>query len=99
MAGEIPFLKEVHVMRHLNRLRIEAGYSISDLARITGVDDVTACRWLCGNARPDRQQQEHLAAVLGVTIRALDEPEPEQMSTRKIDRLRDRLLAAASRPS
>lgn len=84
-------------MKHLNTLRIDAGYSIDDIARLTGVDAVTACQWLCGNACPGHQHLDRLADILGVEVEEIDEPPSEEAPPRRIDRLREKLVAVGGR--
>ena len=80
-------------MKRLNQFRIEAGYSIADIARSTGVDQSTACRWLCGTAYPEAEQREKLAALFGVDAQELDEHDAET-ARRRIDRFRSRLTVS-----
>lgn len=84
-------------MKQLNELRLDAGYTIADIARLTGVDEVTACRWLCGNARLDPDQKQRLATVLGVDPWQLDDR--PVIGVRRIDRLRGRLGGTGFRPT
>jgi transcriptional regulator with XRE-family HTH domain len=77
-------------LKHLNQLRIDAGYSIADIARIANVSEATACRWLSGTGQPDIHQQRILATTFGVDIDELDERESTPQS-RPMDRLRHRL--------
>jgi transcriptional regulator with XRE-family HTH domain len=60
-------------MKHLNALRIDAGYSILDIARLLNVDDVTACRWLSGISVPDDDQKQQLAELLNVSPADLED--------------------------
>ncbi len=82
-------------MRRLNQLRLEAGYSISDIALLMRVDEETACQWLSGQELPDSQQQEQLALMFRVQVHDLNGEEPA--TTNRIDRLRDRLASAGIR--
>jgi transcriptional regulator with XRE-family HTH domain len=89
-------MQEVSAMKHLNQLRIAAGYSIADLADKMHVDETLACRWLCGLSRPTRAQREQLARILWVDPQMLDDPLDEELP-RRSERLRQRLTAAGGR--
>lgn len=81
-------------MRTLNLLRIEAGCSIADLARLMRVDQSTACAWLSGHDDPDPEQRRKLATILHVEPVALEE---ELAAPDRAGRLRGRLSTAGSR--
>jgi transcriptional regulator with XRE-family HTH domain len=80
-------------MKHLNALRMEAGYSILDVARLLNVDDVTACRWLSGVAEPDDNQKQQLAELLEVHPADLDDDRAGE-ATGRVARLRRRISTA-----
>lgn len=82
-------------MKRLNQLRLESGYSITDIALLMRVDEETACQWLSGRQLPDRRQQEQLAAIFRVQVHDLDGEEPE--TSKRIDKLRNRLASAGIR--
>lgn len=79
-------------MKRLNQFRIDAGYSIADIASAAGVDESTACRWLSGTAEPDEEQAAKLASIFGIDPHDFDEPEPTETG-RRFDRLRSRFAA------
>lgn len=78
-------------MRNLNQLRIDAGYSIAEIARLMQVDEATACDWLCGRVEPTPEQQRQLAFLLRVQPEELDGP------VRHAGRLRRRMTAMGTR--
>ena len=80
-------------MKHLNALRIEAGFSILDIARLLNVDDVTACRWLSGQAVPDDDQKQQLAELLQVPPADLDDDSPDE-TTGRVARFRRKISTA-----
>lgn len=59
-------------MDKLNLLRIEAGWSIADLARRLRVDQSTVCNWLSGQTCPAPHQLRALARLLRVEMHVLD---------------------------
>lgn len=83
-------------MKRLNRLRIDAGLTIADVARAAGVDDAVACGWLSGTSWPDDREQSILAALFDVHPDELDEPELDEQP-RRIDRIRNRLSTSVFR--
>lgn len=82
-------------MMNLNHLRIEAGYSIADLARMMAVNEQTACRWLCGRDYPNPDEIEQLAAIFSVDPQSLV-PGPAKQPGRS-DKLRVKLSTAGER--
>lgn len=58
-------------MKNLNHLRIEAGYSIADLARMMDVKTEIVCRWLCGSNYPDPAQIDRLAHIFDIAPQSL----------------------------
>ncbi len=79
----------------LNHLRIDAGYSIADVARMMHVDEHTACGWLCGRAYPTADERARLAAIFSV--------DPDLLlpggdaASRRNDKLRTRIYTAGGR--
>jgi transcriptional regulator with XRE-family HTH domain len=88
-------MERVQEMKNLNHLRIEAGYSIADLARMMAVDERTACRWLCGHDSPNLDEIERLAAIFSIDPQSLV-PDPAKHSGRS-DKLRVKLSTASDR--
>lgn len=83
------------MMKHLNQLRVDAGYSIADLARMMHVDERTACRWLSGRDNPSTDQRGQLARILCVDPETLhDDDAPTH---RRGEHLRARLAVAGGR--
>lgn len=82
-------------MMNLNHLRIEAGYSISELARMMAVDDRTACRWLSGRDCPSPDEIVQLAAIFSVDPASLA-PSPAKQPGRT-DKLRVKMSTAGER--
>lgn len=82
-------------MKNLNHLRIEAGYSIADLARMLAVDERTACRWLCGREYPGPDEIGQLAAIFSVEPESLI-PGPSKQPGRS-DKLRVKISSAGGR--
>ena len=84
-----------HCMRKLNRLRIDAGYSIADIARLMQVQEHIACGWLSGTVEPHPEQRRKLARILHVSPDALmDAPRPERQGG---DSLLNRLAGSYAR--
>lgn len=83
-------------MKCLNQLRLEAGYSITDVCRLMDVDQDTVCRWLSGTSTPNYEQRARLACLLDVDVLVLGDIKRKVDPTR-MTRLRDRLVAAGSR--
>lgn len=82
-------------MKMLNHLRIEAGYSITELAQMMGVENDVACRWLCGSAYPTPDETERLAAIFEVEPHSL-QPLPSKEAGRS-DKLRGKISTAGDR--
>ncbi|MBA2452285.1 MAG: helix-turn-helix transcriptional regulator [Chloroflexia bacterium] len=82
-------------MKNLNHLRIEADYSIADLARMMAVDEQTACRWLCGRAFPNPEEIQRLAAIFSIDPQSLV-PDPAKQPGRS-DKLRFKFSTAGGR--
>lgn len=80
-------------MRRLNQLRLDAGYSIADVARLMQVDENVVCGWLSGKEVPPPEQRQELARILRVSPDALDDAPavPRPVS------LRDHISASFSR--
>ena len=70
-------------MKNLNHLRIDAGCSIAELARMMHVDERTVCLWLSGHDEPDPDERQRLAAILQVDPETLSEDSIPNRSRRE----------------
>lgn len=92
MAGEMLCrIREVHQMQQLNQFRLDADLTIADIARIAGVTDDVACRWLSGIEHPGDYHLQLLATALGIDAGALAARDTS-VGRRRMERLRSRLV-------
>ena len=60
-------LKNQSFDKIIKKLRIEAGLSITALAKKVGVSPMCACYWENGKRKPNYEQLRRLCEVLGVS--------------------------------
>ena len=74
-----PYINTVATGENINRMRIEAGFSVRDIQEVFGFTTPQAVyKWIHGTALPTIDNLVILAAVLGVTmdeIIVVDTPE------------------------
>ena len=73
-----PYINTVATGENINRMRVEAGYTVRDIQEVFGFSTPQAVyKWIHGTAMPTIDNLVILAAVLGVTmdeIIAVDKP-------------------------
>ena len=64
-----PYINTVATGENINRIRIEAGFSVKDIQEVFGFTTPQAVyKWIHGTALPTIDNLVILAAVLGVTM-------------------------------
>nr|AHF24490.1 XRE family transcriptional regulator [uncultured bacterium Contig26] len=64
-----PYINTVATGENINRMRIEAGFSVKDIQEVFGFTTPQAVyKWIHGTALPTIDNLVILAAVLGVTM-------------------------------
>ena len=64
-----PYINTVATGENINRMRIEAGFSVKDIQEVFGFTTPQAVyKWIQGTALPTIDNLVILAAVLGVTM-------------------------------
>ena len=56
---------------NIAELRMRAGYTQKDLAKLVDVDQSSVSKWESGKAKPLKKLHEKLAQVLGCTVEEL----------------------------
>ena len=65
----VPYINTVATGENINRMRIEAGFSVKDIQEVFGFTTPQAVyKWIHGTALPTIDNLVILAAVLGVTM-------------------------------
>ena len=65
----VPYINTVATGENINRLRMEAGFTVKDMQAVFGFATPQAIyKWIHGVAKPSIDNLVILAAVLGVTI-------------------------------
>ena len=74
----VPYINTVATGENINRMRMEAGFTVKDMQEVFGFTTPQAIyKWIHGTAMPTIDNLVILAAVLGVTmdeIIAVDKP-------------------------
>ena len=64
-----PYINTVATGENINRMRVEAGYTVRDIQEVFGFSTPQAVyKWIHGTAMPSIDNLVILAAVLGVTM-------------------------------
>lgn len=64
-----PYINTVATGENINRMRVEAGYTVRDIQEVFGFSTPQAVyKWIHGTALPTIDNLVILAAVLGVTM-------------------------------
>ena len=64
-----PYINTVATGENINRMRVEAGYTVRDIQEVFGFSTPQAVyKWIHGTAMPTIDNLVILAAVLGVTM-------------------------------
>ncbi len=71
--GYDPFLKSKTLSQHLLAKRREMGWSITEAARVLGVDPTTWRNWECGQTILYRQHRIQVARLLDLSADVLDQ--------------------------
>ena len=65
----VPYINTVATGENINRMRMEAGFTVKDMQTVFGFATPQAIyKWIHGTAMPSIDSMVILAAVLGVTI-------------------------------
>ena len=65
----VPYINTVATGENINRMRIEAGFSVREMQEVFGFTTPQAIyKWIHGTAMPSIDNLVILAAVLGVTM-------------------------------
>ena len=65
----VPYINTVATGENINRMRIEAGFSVREMQEVFGFTTPQAIyKWIHGTAMPSVDNLVILAAVLGVTM-------------------------------
>ena len=65
----VPYINTVATGENINRMRMEAGFTVKDMQAVFGFATPQAIyKWIHGTAMPSIDNLVILAAVLGVTI-------------------------------
>ncbi|MDO5131935.1 MAG: helix-turn-helix transcriptional regulator [Eubacteriales bacterium] len=65
----VPYINTVATGENINRMRIEAGFSVKEMQEVFGFATPQAIyKWIHGTAMPSIDNLVILAAVLGVTM-------------------------------
>ena len=65
----VPYINTVATGENINRMRMEAGFTVKDMQTVFGFATPQAIyKWIHGTAMPSIDNLVILAAVLGVTI-------------------------------
>ena len=65
----VPYINTVATGQNINRMRIEAGFTVKDMQAVFGFATPQAIyKWIHGTAMPSIDNLVILAAVLGVTM-------------------------------
>ena len=65
----VPYINTVATGENINRMRMEAGFTVKDMQAVFGFATPQAIyKWIHGTAMPTIDNLVNLAAVLGVTM-------------------------------
>ena len=65
----VPYINTVAIGENINRMRMEAGFTVKDMQAVFGFATPQAIyKWIHGTAMPSIDNLVILAAVLGVTM-------------------------------